>query len=533
MLRFGVVTNSVSFFHWQAECIRHLVKSGIAAPALHIVEEPLPRSAPAGGTLFSAWRRLVVEPRVSALRSVDLGAEIEMPRRTCRVGCGPDGSPRYGPKDIAAIEALDLDFIVRFAEGDPEDRLVRAAGWGVWAYHHGNIERYDGTLPGYWELDNADPVIEASLIGFSEGPIRRRVLHRGAFRTPPTLARCLETVLLGSAYWCERVAREITLDQRKSFPAAPEKTSRRQERLLPTDLEFLVGAGRRATRLARRLVRKILCREDWNVGIVPADPAEIANRGVARGPVWFPTPTRGNFLADPFPVARGTKTYILMEEFERRSRKGRIVAALFADGRFVPKLTPVLETREHLSYPYAFEWEGVTYFVPEASQCGAVRVYRANGSPVSWELAGTLLDGFPGVDSTIFEHDGVWWLFCTGADEMSRYKLYAWHARSPLGPWRPHALNPLKCDVRSSRPAGTPFRMDGKLVRPAQDGSRTYGSAITFNWVRELAPDRFAEEPIARLEPDPEGPYPDGVHTITGIGTISVIDGKRYVYRWR
>ncbi len=45
------------------------------------------------------------------------------------------------------------------------------------------------------------------------------------------------------------------------------------------------------------------------------------------------------------------------------------------------------------------------------------------------------------------------------------------------GPWEPHRRNPVKCDVRGSRPAGTPFVHGGELYRPAQDGSKRYGKA--------------------------------------------------------
>ena len=46
------------------------------------------------------------------------------------------------------------------------------------------------------------------------------------------------------------------------------------------------------------------------------------------------------------------------------------------------------------------------------------------------------------------------------------------------GPWRPHALNPVKLDARSSRPAGALFRRDGKWIRPAaSSGSMVNASA--------------------------------------------------------
>ena len=43
------------------------------------------------------------------------------------------------------------------------------------------------------------------------------------------------------------------------------------------------------------------------------------------------------------------------------------------------------------------------------------------------------------------------------------------------------ALAAVKTDVRSARPAGTPFVYQGELYRPAQDCSRTYGGSIVIH----------------------------------------------------
>src|SRR5213596_456309 len=69
----------------------------------------------------------------------------------------------------------------------------------------------------------------------------------------------------------------------------------------------------------------------------------------------------------------------------------------------------------------------------------------------------------------------------TGQQAISLVRL------RPLGPWRPHPGNPVKVDVRSSRPAGGPFLFGGNLYRPAQDCSRTYGGGITINRVTHLS----------------------------------------------
>jgi hypothetical protein len=33
---------------------------------------------------------------------------------------------------------------------------------------------------------------------------------------------------------------------------------------------------------------------------------------------------------------------------------------------------------------------------------------------------------------------------------------------------------------------------------------------------------------VTRIAPDPNGPYPDGLHTLCGAGAVTIIDGKRH-----
>jgi hypothetical protein len=48
--------------------------------------------------------------------------------------------------------------------------------------------------------------------------------------------------------------------------------------------------------------------------------------------------------------------------------------------------------------------------------------------------------------------------------------------------------------------------------------------------VDTLTPTQFAETPVRRIAPDPRGAYPEGLHTIAGVGELTVIDGKRLVF---
>ena len=94
-------------------------------------------------------------------------------------------------------------------------------------------------------------------------------------------------------------------------------------------------------------------------------------------------------------------------------------------------------------------------------------------------------------------------------------------------PWFPHSKQPVKTDIQSSRPGGTPFIHEGKLYRPAQDCSRVYGGRVVINQITALSPNDFEEKTAAIVEPDKHGPYPDGLHTLSALGDITLVDSKR------
>ena len=123
---------------------------------------------------------------------------------------------------------------------------------------------------------------------------------------------------------------------------------------------------------------------------------------------------------------------------------------------------------------------------------------RAAGS-----RAATLLEGVPVVDASVVPFQGRWWMFATVANLGAAHNLFLWHAPDLIGPWTPHHGNPVKTDARSARPGGTPFTMDGRLYRPSQDCSATYGGGITVCRVDSLTSDDFVETPIRWLGPRP------------------------------
>jgi hypothetical protein len=86
--------------------------------------------------------------------------------------------------------------------------------------------------------------------------------------------------------------------------------------------------------------------------------------------------------------------------------------------------------------------------------------------------------------------------------------------------------------VRSSRPGGTPFIHHGKIYRPAQDCSFSYGSAVVLNEILKLDENSFEEKTIRRIAPAVEWKYNKGLHTFSIAGDYILFDAKRYRFNF-
>jgi hypothetical protein len=265
---------------------------------------------------------------------------------------------------------------------------------------------------------------------------------------------------------------------------------------------------------------------DWNIGVAHAPIGAFLQPNARPLVSWFPPTKRGKFLADPFAVVRDGTTYILCEEFDYAANKGRIVSFELTDWLHPSGPKVAIELPTHISYPYLIEYQGAIYCTPETHQAREIALYKAEEFPHQWIRIASLISDFSGLDATIFQYEGRWWLTCACKD-ADLAQLFVWYAWDLLGPWTPHAGNPVKTDIRSSRPAGTPFMHDGYLHRPAQDCSRSYGGGIVLNRVTRLTPTEFEEEPVTVIEPYENGPYRDGIHTVSAAGDVTIIDGLR------
>ncbi|MFI5013751.1 MAG: formyl transferase [Hyphomicrobiales bacterium] len=281
-----------------------------------------------------------------------------------------------------------------------------------------------------------------------------------------------------------------------------------------------------AAKIGRRLTHLTLRQDHWRIAWRWPAGDEVSSRlAWPSAPYVFLPDDARRFYADPFVLWHGGVAHVFCEEYPYATGKGVIsVFNVERDGASSPPRI-VLERPYHLSYPMVFARDGAFFMIPETSANRTIEIYRASRFPDEWVLENVLVQGVSAADATLVERGGRLWLFAAlaeaGASSWDALGLF--HATKLMGPWTPHAANPVLVDAGSARPGGMMFERDGALIRPAQDCRGGYGSALTLCRVDRLDPEHYAQTMLARLAPHPSW-RADGVHTLNAAGGLEVID---------
>jgi hypothetical protein len=433
-------------------------------------------------------------------------------------------------EDVARIEQARVDVLLRFGFRILKGPILRAAKFGVWSYHHGDNQVSRGGPAGFWEVMTEQPTTGSVLQVLNEDLDNGQIIYRSYAGTDrSSVTRNRNNYYWKSAAFVMRKLRELA----DVGPAAVEERACAcgcrdfrfySQRLFrkPGNLETLSLVGRYAARRAREHVRRLHEADQWGLAwsfSKKPPPSTTLYRFTEQ---W---PARGWSWADPFPVEAGGDYEVFLEVYDHATRRGAIgVSRLSRDGVFEPPVT-VLDAPYHLSYPFVFQWRGQWFMMPESSNAARIEVFAARRFPFDWTLETVMFSSMRAVDSTLVEVEGRWWLFTNQwphPQVRNSDELYAYHGPTPFGPWTPHRRNPIKSDARSARSAGRFIWRGNTLFRPAQDGSRRYGSAISIARIDELAPDRFRETVVSRIEPGWR-------HGLSGTHTLNVCPGLTMV----
>jgi len=476
---------------------------------------------------IDSLRRLLAVPHVQAAVLL-LADTAEVPTTLpVELRALPVVSPASGPEPL---RQLDLDFVLSFGDPQAARELSGSTRWGVWRHEFGNGEQRPSARPGYWEVHLGQAESFAMLVRLTPDPDAVVVLREA----------CLRTALLSVAAnrsqlenVCVPMATQVCISILNGVTEqiiAPARRTALPARAEPGRLDQIVCAARIIGRKAGEAWRGLFRHTQWNVGIVEAPIASFLGAAPLPRVRWQREPPRHVFRADPFGRMQDDGLTILYEDFDYPVNRGTILAWNAKSDRTLPvRIGP--QPPVHLSYPYLFEADGRLLCLPEAHESGALVLYEVERFPDLWKPLATLALDRLIVDATPFFHGSHWWI--AGSEpgvKGASSELLLWYADRITGPWTGHAGNPVKVDIRSARPGGTPFWHDGALHRPAQDCSRSYGGRIVINRVTTLTPHAFAESPVAVVEPIAGDRYGEGIHTLAQVGDITLIDGKRTLF---
>lgn len=526
-LRFGIIVDRPDLPRWAVECLARLCRSQIASLALVIVLPPPPRRIrrTSHGRFFDAYQRWVkMRSRSLQLEGISpFLAQAEIFSGASVVG--PEGEVTLAAQDVSRIQRSRLDFIVHFGDRILRGAVCDAARHGVWTHSHAEDQRR-GLVPGFWEVARGEPVSSAALQRLSSNGLAADLL-RGFIGTGKSYPRNADALRTAGIEWCVQICRRIHLGQAPDAGVAATLAAAPAE--VPRTRSLIRYFIRRFGIVCREIWRKLFFLEMWNIGFVAAPLGQILLTGRAEPVSWLRSPRRLRFLADPFAIEFQGKLHLLAEEFGYLNGKGWI-SQVSVQENFCASVRPLFTAPWHMSYPFLIRSEGKIFCVPETAEANRVLLFEARSFPDIWKEPITIIEGFAALDSTIFVHEGRWWLFCTNAAAAPEGELHGFYSQTLTGPWHPHPHNPLSCDIRSARPAGRPIVLDGILLRPGQDCSRGYGSAVTLMRIDRLTPTEFRETAMQVVVPNPTGRYPHGLHTVASLGNVTVIDGKRRMF---
>ncbi len=529
-MRFGLMIDSAVVERWQAETVRMLIDNGIFLDTVIVnasEDEKMPflrklRDYPWRRLFFRLWNRFVFKPESK------VGTDVSDLLKNAQVlECQPinKGISTYlSDDDVAKIKNRNLDFILRFGFGILRGEALKSSKYGVWSFHHDDERVVRGGPPGFWEFLRKIPsngiILQQLTDSLDKGLIIKRIRLN-------TILHSYKAHLDNLYFNGEVLPLQACRDIQNGCFTSVQSDSAAPIVHPPVNLTMLHYVWLSVWRRFKFHINRVLRQEDWNVGFVMSSSNALDFDIKSKDIHWFVKNKKTDYFADPFVIKTEKDTYIFFEWFSYSDAKGCLAVALKSENFTV--FHKIGNFTEHRSYPFVFQWKNTVYCVPEANVTNKVTLYRFNEDDLSLDEDCVLLDGGRFVDSTLFNHNGKWFLF-TSQQEKSHTHLDVFVSDNLRGPYFPHKNNPVVTDCRSARMAGKIIEFDGNIYRVGQNSESHYGQSITLNKILELSENKYFEIKEKDIDIPRDCTYNRGIHTINDDGGIIVFDAKRFVF---
>lgn len=547
-LRVGLLMDSLTLPAWAYDVVAAVQQSSYARIQLIVLNDSFaPRTRSVFSKVVNNWNALLylvyskLDGRLFATApdAFEARSAADLLRDTPVLRVKPQElrySDWFADDDVERIRSQRLDVLVRFGFRILRGRILQAARYGVWSYHHGDNTVNRGGPPGFWEVLEGHAVTGSILQRLSDELDNGTVLCRSFSATDPLSVRRNQN----NCYW--KSVSFLPRELRRLHALGGAEFFRRVDArndlgfyshrlyVAPRNRPFLTSFGKHLVRYGTRRLTKALFGDQ---GILLFDLRNELSSSLWR--FKRIVPSRDRFWADPHVVYRNGRYYIFVAEYLHQRGKGHIAVMEMDDTGSYSAPQPVLTRPYHLSYPFVFEWQGDYYMIPETSTNNSVEVYRCVEFPTRWKFCGTLIENVTAANATLHCDGQKWWLFANVRERPGaslRDELFLFSADTPLTKhWTAHPENPVVSDIRRSRPAGRLFEHRGQLYRPSQDSSRGVGYAVKINRVVTLNESEYREEEVSSLEPLWANDL-RGVQTLSHAHRLTVVDARlrRLIY---
>ncbi|WP_353779884.1 hypothetical protein [Winogradskyella sp. 3972H.M.0a.05] len=549
-IKVGILVNSLILEEWKREIIKEINASSYAEVVLFIKRKepnPLTKSEKLWkyrGSIFykiietldAFLSKKLTKKHVNAFAKKDYRDSnvpvIEVEPKTTKF------SDIIVDEDLDKIKDYDLDIILRFGFRILKGGILNSVSkQGVWSFHHGDNKVNRGGPPGFWEVLQGWKETGCILQRLSEDLDGGYVLNRTWVATYKYNIRENKNRI----YWraikiIPRLLKElheegtdVFYSNKKVLNPANDFYTRKIYKA-PGNWQGLLLLIKYIRIVVAQIIDVTFYKDQWFL---------LYRKGKQTPETSFRrmkkiTSKKSMFWADPFLVHENNRDYIFVEEYDWSISKGHISVLDIVDNK-VDKITKVIDNDYHFSYPFIFQYEGDYYMIPETASNRTIELYKCDNFPYEWSFQKNLFENIAAVDTTLFYHNELWWLF-TSVDETAKStkhdELFVFYATNPItGNWTPHKKNPVITDAKVARPAGNLFVSDGKMFRPSQNCTGIYGSSININEIKVLTKDEYKEQLIDNLKPDWDKKL-RGIHTINFNEKITVLDGFEKVSKF-
>lgn len=236
----------------------------------------------------------------------------------------------------------------------------------------------------------------------------------------------------------------------------------------------------------------------WTLGIYTGpSPLQLSPPAGVRNPILRGADVKDlkvDTLAHPFMLIEGSRYYLFFTAKDHKTDKSGIGLAESADGMSWEYKRIVVQEPFTLAHPFVFKSQNEYYMIPEAHTEKFVRLYRATHFPDKWQVEKDLLTGETFISPALIRYKDLWWMFVSPSGNETLRLFYATDFK---GPWTEHPLSPIvRKDLRTARPGGRPFLLDGKLYRLGQDCYPTYGYQVRAFQITDISPKTYAEQMV-------------------------------------